>query len=98
MSSLLMVLFGEHFAIAEGIALATMIFALVIIYKICWKKKMFRKIVFAYFFFLVSSAFAVLREYLLWDVMRIAEHVSLVVSSSLFLYITYVAHRNLVGD
>lgn len=93
-----MVLFGEYFAVAEGIALATMICALIILYKICWKKKMFRKIVFAYFFFLISTGFAILREYLLWDVMRIAEHASLVVSSSLFLYITYVAHRNLAGD
>jgi hypothetical protein len=30
--------------------------------------------------------------------MRYAEHCSLVVSSLIFLYITYVAHRNLVGE
>lgn len=92
-----MELFGEYFKIGEMIALVTMVFSLAVIYKICWKRKRFRKIVFAYFFFLVSTVFAILREYFLWDLMRSLEHFSLVVSSSIFLYITWVAHKNLRG-
>jgi hypothetical protein len=80
------------------IALVTMVFSLTIIYKICWKRRKFRKIVFAYFFFLLSSIFAIFREYFLWDLMRELEHCSLLLSSSIFLYITYVAHKNLRSD
>ncbi|MBU7042470.1 MAG: hypothetical protein HXS47_02675 [Theionarchaea archaeon] len=93
-----MVLFGEYFVIAEGIALVTMILAFIIICTIFWNKKMFRKVIFAYFFFLLSTVCAILREYLLWDTMRIAEHCSLVISSLIFLYITFIAHKNLVGE
>ena len=92
-----MELFGEYFKIGEMIALITMVFSLIIIYRICWKRKRFRKIVFAYFFFLLSTIFAVFREYFLYDLMRRFEHVSLLVSSSIFLYIAYVAHKNLEG-
>jgi hypothetical protein len=92
-----MVLFGEVFKIGEMIALVTMIFSLFVIYKICWKRKTFRKVVLAYFFFLLSTGFAVLREYVWYDVMREMEHLSLVISSSIFLYITYVAYKNLGG-
>ncbi|MBU7019808.1 MAG: hypothetical protein HXS41_02025 [Theionarchaea archaeon] len=53
--------------------------------------------VLAYFFFLLSAGFAVLREYMWYDVMRETEHILLVISSSIFLYITYVAHKNLGG-
>jgi hypothetical protein len=93
-----MVLFGEYFTVGEIIALITMIFAFIIIYRICWKRKVFRKIVLAYLFFLLSTVFAILREYYLWDLFRTLEHVSLLVSSSIFLYIAYAAHKNLVGD
>ncbi|MBU7013321.1 MAG: hypothetical protein HXS52_09130 [Theionarchaea archaeon] len=92
-----MVLFGEVFRIGEMIALLTMIFSLLFIYRMCWKRKAFRKMVFAYFFFLLSAGFAVLREYLLYDLMREIEHLSLVISSSMFLYIAYVAYKNLGG-
>lgn len=93
-----MVLFGEYFTIGEIIASITMIISFILIYRICWKRKMFKKIVFAYFFFLLSSFFAVFREYFFWDFFRALEHVSLLLCSSIFLYITYRAHRNLVGD
>ena len=93
-----MVLFGEYFTIGQMIALVTMVISFLIIYRICWKTKTFRKLVLAYFLFLLSTAFALLREYIFWDIMRRLEHVSLLVSSSIFLYIAYVVHRNLVGD
>ena len=92
-----MVLFGEYFKIGEMIALITMVCSLIIIYRICWKRKQFRKIVFAYFFFLLSTICAVFREYFFYDLMRWFEHVSLLISSTIFLYIIYVAHKNLEG-
>ncbi|MBU7001317.1 MAG: hypothetical protein HXS51_11165 [Theionarchaea archaeon] len=79
------------------IALVTMILSFLVIYRICWRRKTFRKMVLAYFFFLLSAGFAVLREYMWYDVMRETEHILLVISSSIFLYITYVAHKNLGG-
>ncbi|KYK37196.1 MAG: hypothetical protein HXS48_11135 [Theionarchaea archaeon] len=92
-----MVLFGEYFRIGEIIALITMIFSFIIIYRICWRRKTFKKIVLAYFFFLLSTVLAIFREYFLFDLMRHLEHVMLVCSSALFLYIAYTAHKNLVG-
>jgi len=92
-----MVLFGEYFIIGQMIALITMIFSLIIIYRICWKKKTFRKIVYAYSFFLLSTVFAIFREYIFWDFMRRLEHVCLLVSSLIFVYIAYVTHKNLEG-
>ncbi|KYK37933.1 MAG: hypothetical protein HXS46_10685 [Theionarchaea archaeon] len=93
-----MVLFGEYFAIGQIIALITMVLSLIIIYRICWKTRTFRKIVYAYFFFLLSTVCAILREYMFWDLMRRLEHTSLLISSFIFLYIAYVARKNLEGD
>ena len=93
-----MVLFGEYFMIAQIIALVTMGFSLIVIYRICWKSILYRKIVFAYFFFLLSTLCAVLREFFLWDVMRTLEHFSLLISSFVFFYIAYVSYTNLRGD
>ena len=93
-----MVLFGEFFTIGEVIALVTIGSSLVIMYRICWTQKIFRKIVLAYFFFLLSTIFAIVREYTFFDLMRRLEHCSLLISSLIFLYIAYVAHKNLVGD
>lgn len=92
-----MVLFGEYFAIGQTIALITMVLSLIIIYRICWKTRTFRKIVYAYLFFLFSTVCAIFREYMFWDLMRRLEHALLLISSFIFLYIAYVAHKNLEG-
>jgi hypothetical protein len=100
---------GEYFKIGEIVALFTMVFSLIIIYSICWKRRKFRGIVLAYFFLLLSTIFAILREcsffdkyissteYIFWDLMRQIEHVSLLISSFIFLYIVIIAHRNVGG-
>jgi len=93
-----MVLSGEYFTVGEMIGLITMVLSFLIIYKICWKRKMYRKIVSAYFFFLLSTVFAIAGEYTLWDFFGTLEHVSLLISSSVFLYIAYLTHKNLAGD
>jgi hypothetical protein len=91
---------GEYFKIGETVALVTMIFSLVIIHSICWKRRKFRGIVLAYSLLLLSTIFAILRECKCeyWEVMRELEHASLLISSFIFLYVAYVTHKNLGGS
>jgi uncharacterized membrane protein len=93
-----LVLFGEHFALAQIIALFIMIPSSIFIFRLCREKRNLFPVFWAYLFLLISTIFGILRELFLWDTMRILEWTSILFSSIIFLHISYSTFRNLRGE
>jgi len=88
-------MYGEFFLIAQFIALLLFIPVFSYMVEVYKQEKKWRLFTMAFGFLLLSTTFAIIREFYLFEVFRLSEHCSIFIASVVFAYTCYYSHTYL---
>ncbi len=84
--------YGEFFRIAQIIALLLFVPVFNYMIGVYKQNKKWRLFTLAFGFLLLSTIFAIIREFYLFDLFRLLEHLSILIASMVFAYTCYYSH------